>query len=308
MALQEGISKRSDVFLAKTLIQNLEKDFCSDLLKDTNAALLWLDNINKKSSLQSKRTFKSFTFDFKSLYDSLKPDLVVEALNVAMSECRLEWSVEFKQWIVNLIDLSLKSAVGMFEGHWYRLKKGISTGGSLCVELANITVYYVMRKKMYNYVNLMKHVECVKRYIDDGAGFFTGSQRQFASWINTVNRALEPYGLLIDEHNFEELGICVPFLDVLFCIDMNGMLFTDLYVKPTDSISYLNFGSYHPNHVYSGIVYSQCSRLRRIIVSDDVLKLRIADLCKAFISCGYPTSMVQRISNKVMNIKDIQMY
>ena len=42
---------------------------------------------------------------------------------------------------------------------------------------------------------------------------------------------------------------------------------------------------------------------RRIIVSDDILKLRIADLCKAFISCGYPTSMVQRISGKVVNIK-----
>ena len=58
-----------------------------------------------------------------------------------------------------------------------------------------------------------------------------------------------------------------------------------------------------PKHVFSSIVHSQCSRLRRIIVSDEVLKLRIADLCKAFISCGYPTSMVQHISNKVVNVK-----
>ena len=59
-ALQDGISKRSDVFLAKTFIQNLEKDFCNDLLKDTNGALLWLDDINRKSSLQYKMTYKSF--------------------------------------------------------------------------------------------------------------------------------------------------------------------------------------------------------------------------------------------------------
>ena len=82
-ALQEGITKRSDVFLAKSFMQDLEKDFCDDLLKDTNGALLWLDSIDRKSSPQCKKTLKSFTFDFKSLYDSLKPGLVVEALKVA---------------------------------------------------------------------------------------------------------------------------------------------------------------------------------------------------------------------------------
>ena len=69
-ALQEGITKRSDVFLAKSFIQQLEKDFCNDLLKDTNGALLWLDDIDRTSSVASKKSFKSFTFDFKSLYDS----------------------------------------------------------------------------------------------------------------------------------------------------------------------------------------------------------------------------------------------
>ena len=302
-ALQEGITKRSDVFLAKTFVQQLEKDFCKDLLKDTNGALLWLDDINSKSPLQSKKTYQSFTFDFKGLYDSLKPDLVIEALKAAMLECRrLDWSNGFQEWVIALVRHSLKSAVGKFDGYWYRQKKGIPTGGSLCVELANITVYYVMRKQVYNNINLMKHVKHVKRYIDDGAGFFTSNKRQFVIWLAAVNRALETDGLEIDEYNFQELGICVPFLDVQFCFDMNGMLFTDLYVKPTDSRSYLHFGSYHPNHVFSGIVYSQCSRLRRIIVSDDILKLRIADLCKAFISCGYPTSMVKRIGDKVLGI------
>ena len=149
----------------------------------------------------------------------------------------------------------------------------------------------------------MKHGKHVKRYIDDGAVFFTGSVRQFSSWLKIVNHSLAPYGLLIDESSFEEVGICVPFLDVLFCFDVDGMLFTDLYIKPTDSRSYLHFGSCHPNHVFSGIVYSQCSRLRRIIVSDDILKDRIADLCESFKSCGYPTSLVQRISNRVLNTK-----
>ena len=77
----------------------------------------------------------------------------------------------------------------------------------------------------------------------------------------------------------------------------------DLYIKPTDSRFYLHFGSSHPNHVFSGIVYSQCSRLRRIIISNDILRSRLAELSDSFVSCGYPTSMVQRISTKVLNVK-----
>ena len=77
----------------------------------------------------------------------------------------------FRSWLIKLVKHSLKSAVGKYAGRWYRQKKGIPTGGSLCVELANITVFYVMRKVVYNNSQLMKHVVHLKRYIDDGAGF-----------------------------------------------------------------------------------------------------------------------------------------
>ena len=148
----------------------------------------------------------------------------------------------------------------------------------------------------------MRHVAHVKRYIDDGAGFFTGTERQFKAWLHSVNLALKQHQVEIDEWVFEDVGICVPFLDILFCIDVDGNLFTDLHIKATDSRAYLHFGSSHPNHVYSGIVHSQCSRLRRIIISNNILKISIAELCESFVSCGYPTSMVQRISKKVLSV------
>ena len=86
----------------------------------------------------------------------------------------------------------------------------------------------------------------------------------------------------------------------MFCMDSNGSLQTDLYIKPTDSKSYLHFGSAHPNHVYSGIVYSQCLRLRRIINSQIRLEQKVKNLSEAFIKCGYPKPMVKNISDKVL--------
>ena len=242
-ALQDGISKRSDVFLADRFLKELEISFCGDLLKDTNSALNWIDSVNVNHSSTDKKHMKAFTFDFKSLYDSLKPELVIEALRYAMVTCRPGWSDKKRKWILDLVKISLISSIGKFKDKFYLQKNGVPTGGSLCVQLANIAVYYIMNIAVYSNEDLMQYVKEVKRYIDDGAGFFLGSERMFTTWMSKVNEALAPYGLLIDESTIKNVGEYVPFLDIQFCFDDNGNLQTDLYVKPTDAQSYLNYTS-----------------------------------------------------------------
>ena len=85
--------------------------------------------------------------------------------------------------------------------------------------------------------------------------------------------------------------------------DGNGDLQTDLYVKETDSRSYLYFGSTHPNHIYSSIIYSQCLRLRRIINNDQRLADRIDELKEYFYNSNYPKKMVENISSKVKSFE-----
>ena len=146
-SLRDGVAKRSDVFVADRFLKPLEKDFCKDLLADTSDALRWLDLADQELSPEFKKTLSCFTFDFKSLYDSLKPDLVKEAVAYAMGACRPEWSGDLRSWIISLIDFSLRASVAKFDNCWWRQNNGIPTGGSLCVQLANITVFYVMTKK-----------------------------------------------------------------------------------------------------------------------------------------------------------------
>ncbi|KAL5266467.1 hypothetical protein ACHWQZ_G003754 [Mnemiopsis leidyi] len=162
-----------------------------------------------------------------------------------------------------------------------------------------------MRKFVYSDEQLMEKVPCLKRYIDDGAGFYAGTKRQFSEFINTVNSRIGTLGLNIDEHNIVDPGEYVAFLDIQFTFDPEGTLQTDLYVKPTDSRSYLQFGSTHPNHVFSAIVYSQCVRLRRIINDNDRLSRRLAELEVAFLNSNYPSRMVNNIITKVSSMPRI---
>ena len=169
------------------------------------------------------------------------------------------------------------------------------------MQLANITVFYVMSKKVYSDPNMMILITEIKRFIDDGAGFFSGTEEQFNEWLAEVNRRINPLGLHIDESSFRGNSSYTNFLDIQYCFDANGALQTDLYTKETDSKAYLNFSSSHPNHTFSGNVYSQSLRLRRIINSDERLRNRLRELKEAFKKAGYPDKMVTEITDKVLN-------
>ena len=97
---------------------------------DTNSTLTWLDHIDAVYSESQKKNFLPFTFDFQALYDSLTPNLVVEALRYSIKACRKQWSVDFTEWLIELINISLSSGIGVFKDTWYKSVSGISTGGS----------------------------------------------------------------------------------------------------------------------------------------------------------------------------------
>ena len=63
----------------------------------------------------------------------------------------------------------------------------------------------------------------------------------------------------------------------------------------------MNFASAHPNHTFSGTVYAQCLRLRRIINDQDRLDMRLNELATVFTGAGYPSKMVDEIKSKVLN-------
>ena len=78
-------------------------------------------------------------------------------------------------------------------------------------------------------------------------------------------------------------------------------MITPLYIKETDSRSYLNFSSAHPNHTFSGNVYAQSLRLRRIINSQVRLRTRLNELANCFKEASYPEKLVSEITTKVLH-------
>ena len=298
--LQEGFSKRSDVYIASKWLRELQYDYCTDLVQDSIETLSWLEEMDKVKKSSKKRNFIPFTFDFESLYDSLDPDLVITALREAMDLCRSEWSQKFKDWIIDLVRLSIDGSIAEFRGFLFRQLKGLATGGSLIVEIANITVYFVLKKTVYSDQSLMKNITDIKRYIDDGVGIHSMTKRSFASWRKTVSSRIQEFGLRIKDSdwNVPEDSEPVNFLDINFWFDKN-QLQTDLYRKPTDARQFLHYTSCHPNNTFSSIVYGSGIRLRRIINNDERLSIQIDSLKNAFRKCKYPEKLLNSILDPI---------
>ena len=177
--------------MADKWLKRLQDDYCKDLVESTDQALLWLDDLSNNGVLANNRNMKGFTFDFEALYDSLSPDLVIRALKQAILEVRPDWSQSFSDWLCYLLKFSMESAVGVFKDNWYKPKKGIPTGGSCSVPLANITVYFVLKHALYSQQNKMKNIVSIKRFIDDGVGIHYQSSREFSLWRKLLTEEVQ---------------------------------------------------------------------------------------------------------------------
>ena len=90
-------------------LRPLMNHYCGDILKDTANALQILEEVSSNGVLQDDML--TFSVDVVSLYDNIRPDLTLEALDAAMLRCRPEWGNDFKIWLRACIGHSLKSAV-----------------------------------------------------------------------------------------------------------------------------------------------------------------------------------------------------
>ena len=84
------------------------------------------------------------------------------------------------------------------------------------------------------------HSVCRKRYLDDIFSIWKGTIRQFNQFVAALNTVGAPFGIQFQ-------GSCdkkIEFLDVLIVIS-EGVIKTKLFVKPTDSPTYVHRRSYH---------------------------------------------------------------
>ena len=84
---------------------------------------------------------------------------------------------------------------------------------------------------------------------------------KFLEYLNSFHETIK--------FTYEASNDTINFLDVTVHKDEQGNISTDVFVKPTDAHSYLNYHSCHSPHIVRSIAYSQALRICRICSTED---------------------------------------
>ena len=228
--LSRGVTSRSDKFMVWKWLGPLAKDYCVDLVKDSTAALIKLEQLAASGEVDD--SWISFSIDIVSLYDSLQHSLVMRALDDAMDSCRPDWCDDFRKWFKDLIQLSFDSAVLKNEDRWYEVVNGVPTGGINSVDCGNISLYFVLKNLVYNPAVKPEELKNLDRFVDDisGQGMWRGSEDEFRRWVESVrNQMITKYGLDIT-YEVQPITEFTQFLDIQYKFE-GGRLTTDLFKK-----------------------------------------------------------------------------
>ena len=198
------------------------------------------------------------TFDVEALYTNIQPQKGIEALQKVYERSGI-FIYEFEQ-VKALLEISLKNNDFCFGGEYFRQSFGTSMGKIYAPTYANIFManweYEIMQK-------VQKKPEFYKRFLDDGFLIWQGGKQDLLEFLNTANEHDDSINL-----TWEINEASCDFLDVTIFkgnrFSHHNILDTKVYFKVTDTHELLHKNSWHPKHIFGGIVKSQLIRYLRI--------------------------------------------
>ena len=262
------------------ILKDVVSKYCApEMLKDSTSFIKFIEE-NRIMLEQSARYV--CTLDVVALYPSIPKEQALLAVDHALSLAGIDDAK--KTFVVSLIRFSFNNSVIHYRGNWYSSMKGIPTGGPDSGSIANIFVKWLFRTHLLLSPDVIRHNQaiCRKRYLDDIFMAWKGTSRQFDLFVGALNSAGLPFGI-------QFTGSCakkIEYLDTEVNISA-GNLKTNLFVKPTDSPTYLNRRSYHSQHVFKSLPYSQFRRAVLVCSDPSDRAAAIEYMQDKYLKCGY---------------------
>ena len=290
--------------MLQNLIKNTAINYCkteiNEYCKDSEQYLNELFNWKKN---EIKEEINIITADVKNLYPSLKRNLIKNSLEKCFKICSNYSNIQYTQ-IIKTIMYCLENNYVKFQNTLYKNNQGIPTGENFSVSLANIALHYITKK-----VKNLNFCYIYKRYIDDI--IFLCPANKTILIQNELNEIFNVHELNLQ---FKKVSTKVDgeeleFLDVLHKInnsEKNGFKTTN-YTKPTaKSAKFLNGNSYHPPHVFRGIILSEANRLKKLNEKTEDYEIALHNLKTKCIKSNFNKKLINKTFKELNEENEIK--
>lgn len=196
------------------------------------------------------------SLDVDSLYTNIENDLGLTAMEAAFSA---EPS-PIQPYIIKLTKMCLESNDFLFDDRFYLQISGTAMGRTFAPHYADIAMAHWETEALKKCTKLPL---LYLRFLDDICIIWPHSREEFTTFFNTLNNHHPRIKLKSDIQTNS-----LEFLDVTIFkgqrFRSEGILDTKVFFKETDSHALLHKTSFHPQHLFRGIVRSQLIRFARI--------------------------------------------
>ena len=194
--------------------------------------------------------------------------------------------------LIKLLDLVFTKNIFTFSNgktlEYYLQTNGVSMGSKCAPSVACLYMADFEENVVYKYY--LQPLLWL-RYIDDIFILWQHGSEDFVKFIDYLNN--NNYGL---DFTRDGDSLRVNFLDTTV-IKQGTRLETELFIKPTSSLSYLHRSSCHPKHVFTSLPYGEFLRTRRNCSNLESFDRFASIIKEAFLKRGYDaTELDQAIS------------
>lgn len=158
-------------------------------------------------------------------------------------------------------------------------------------------MHWLIWKRICHSIPLWKLIKFWKRFIDDIIGLWKGTRRQFSAFVEMLNKKAEQFGIKFGDW---QIGKSVNFLDLTLELD-NGQIHHRLYKKPTDARLYLRTDSYHPDHVFQSVAFSQMIRIIERNSRDNTCEEDLEELKSDLEKAGHKRNTLEELEPRAVH-------
>lgn len=231
------------------------------------------------------------TGDVSSLYTNMDHDLIISTLKDFFR--RFPDNQRPETELLQLMELTLKGNDFAFNQTFYQQILGMAMGNPCSPSTANLFLAK-LDEKANSYTIA---TELYSRFLDDIFFLWPGTLEQFSDFERFINSVIPNINV-----TFNISDTSVNFLDVTFFKHFsNGVctIETRPFFKKTDTHQLVHNKSFHPRHIFKGIIKSQFIRFKRLSSFKEDYSSACGILKGVLVNRGYSKRLMRKLQGEI---------